>query len=86
VKWGVGRNRARCLPVPDAHEVIRRAIGRALAQIDRFSPFKPELPATMELTLYRSDMADDLERRTDVDRVGARTVRRIARSFEKGHF
>jgi hypothetical protein len=31
-------------------------------------------------------MADDLERRTDVERVDGRTVRRIARSFEKGHF
>ncbi len=86
VKWGIGRNRARCLPVPEAHEAIRRAIGRALADTSRFSPFKPELPATMELTLYRSDMADDLERRTDVERVGPRTVRRIARTFEKGHF
>jgi D-amino peptidase len=86
VKWGVGRNRARCLPVPEAHEVIRKAVGAALSNIEGFTAFKPELPATMELTLYRSDMADDLERRTDVERVDGRTVRRIARSFEKGHF
>ncbi|MCX7019883.1 MAG: M55 family metallopeptidase [Candidatus Sumerlaeota bacterium] len=76
VKWGIGRNVAKCLPVRRAHETIRQSITRALAAPERFKPFKPVLPATIELTLYRSDMADDLAVHPDVERVDARAVRR----------
>lgn len=48
-----------------------------------FHPWKPELPATVELTLYRSDMADDLAARPGVQRVDARTVRRTVESLDK---
>jgi len=78
VKWAIGRNRARCLPIPKAHNEIRKAIARAIESIDRFKPFKPSLPATIQLTLYRSDMADQRATRTDTERVDARTVRRKA--------
>jgi D-aminopeptidase len=38
--------------------------------------YQPELPAVVELTLYRSDYADVFAARPGVGRVGARTVRR----------
>lgn len=76
VKRGIGRNRARCLALPAAHELVRDAIGRALSDPKRFKPWKPELPATIQLTFYRSDMADDLGARPGVERVDARTLRR----------
>jgi D-amino peptidase len=76
VKWGIGRNRARCLSLPQAHAVIRDAVARALASIDHMKPFQPELPARVELTLYRSDMADAFAAKLGVERVNARTVRR----------
>ena len=76
VKWGIGRNRARCLSLPSAHQVIRDATARALASIEHRRPFRPELPAVVELTLYRSDMADAFAAKPGVERVGARTVRR----------
>jgi D-amino peptidase len=76
VKRGIGRNRARCPALPAAHELVRGAIGRALANVDRFRPWKPELPATIQLTFYRSDMADELGARAGAERVDARTLRR----------
>jgi D-amino peptidase len=81
VKWGVGRNRARCLSLPHAHQAIRNAVARALASIDRMRPFQPQLPAAVELTLYRSDMADAYAARPGVERLNARTVRRTVQSL-----
>lgn len=76
VKWGIGRNRAKCLALPRAHAEVRKAVGRALETPGRFTPFRPDLPATIQLTFYRSDMADDIGARPGIDRVDARTVRR----------
>jgi D-amino peptidase len=76
VKWGIGRNRARCLSLPNAHQAIRDAVARALGSIRDIEPFQPALPAVVELTLYRSDMADAYAAKPGVERVGARTVRR----------
>lgn len=81
VKWGIGRNVARCLSLPAAHEAIRAAVSRALGSVRNFKPFQPELPATVELTYYRSDMADDAARGPGVERVDARTVRRTIDSL-----
>ena len=81
VKQGIGRNRARCLSLPAAHRLVREAIGRALRDPGRFRPWKPGLPATVQLTFYRSDMADDLAARPGVERVDARTLRRRIESL-----
>jgi len=81
VKWGLGRNRARCLALPAAHQAIRDAVARAIGSIDQMAPFQPELPAVVELTLYRSDFADAYAAKPGVERVDARTVRRTASSL-----
>jgi D-amino peptidase len=81
VKWGVGRNRARCLALPTAHQAIRDAVSKGVASIERLAPFEPELPAVVELTLYRSDFADAFAAKPGVERVDARTVRRTVRSL-----
>ena len=47
-----------------------------MAATEGMVPFQPELPATIELTLYRSDMADSFSAKPGVERVDARTVRR----------
>jgi D-amino peptidase len=80
VKWGIGRNRARCLSLPHAHQVISDAVARAMASIQHMTPFRPDLPAVVELTLYRSDMADAFAAKPGVERVDARTVRRTINS------
>lgn len=85
VKWGIGRQRARCLPLGKAHRVVRAAAERAVrraAQKD-FKPFQPTLPATVRVTFYRSDMADEwmAPRRKSWERVDARTVSRRIESL-----
>jgi D-amino peptidase len=76
VKWGIGRNRARCLALPAAHACIRNAIQSALGDLGRFAPFIPSLPATLTLTLYRSDMADEMATHPGVTRIDARSIQR----------
>jgi len=83
VKWGLGRNRARCLSIPQAHERIRLAVGAAVRSIGSFKAWQPALPATLELRLYRSDMADELASQTGVERLDARTLRRRIESFKE---
>lgn len=81
VKWAIGRNRARCLSVKQAHAQISGAIARALQRVSSFKPFQPELPATVRLTFYRTDMADDLAAKQAVTRVDARTVEKTIHSL-----
>ena len=76
VKWGIGRNLARCLSLPKAHAILRDGVADAVRRAGERKPFKPALPATLQLTLYRSDMAEPYARRAGVERVDARTVRK----------
>jgi D-amino peptidase len=81
VKWGIGRNKAKCLPLPRAHEVVRETARRAVARARSFRPFRPRLPATIQITFYRTDWAEELAFRPGVERVDARTVRQKIRSL-----
>ena len=83
VKWGVGRNRARALPLARAHELIRSAAEQAVqrAAEGAFKPFQPRLPATVELTFYRSEYAEGRAAQGGVERVDARTVRWTAETL-----
>lgn len=76
VKWGVGRNRARTLSLKKAHQVVRETVHEALGGIASWNPYKPTLPATIQLTQYRSDMIDGIAAKPEVERVDARTVRK----------
>ncbi|MFW5870066.1 MAG: M55 family metallopeptidase [Candidatus Sumerlaeota bacterium] len=82
VKRAVCRNRANCFSIEEAHKRIRDAVGTAVMNIDRYKPYKPELPATLDLTLYRTDMADKWEGRRDLERTGPRSVRAVIDSLE----
>lgn len=75
VKWGIGRNRAKCLPLPRAHDAIREAVQKGLSAAQQLKPYKPSLPVTIELKVCRSDMADELTARVGVQRIDARTLR-----------
>jgi len=83
VKWGVGRNRARCLPPDKAHAEITRAVSAAVKRAASMKPYTPDLPATMRLTFYRSDMADDRARTAGVTRVDARTIEYTIDSLDR---
>jgi D-aminopeptidase len=80
-KWGLGRNRARSLSIPAAHKLVRDTAAGAVREAKRFRPFKPSLPATIELSLYRADYADEFSVKPGCERVDARTVRRRVTSL-----
>ncbi len=75
VKWALGRNRARCLPPAVARQRITEAAARAVAGAGRCRPFRPSIPATIELTLYRTDYAEEYLARAGVERADSRTIR-----------
>ena len=77
VKQGIGRQRARCLHPERAQALIREAATRAMALRERIPPLKADLPATIQLEYYRSDMADSVAMRPGTRRVDARTVERV---------
>jgi D-amino peptidase len=79
VKRGVGRNRAELVPVKEARERIRAAARQAMALAGKAKPFRPAMPAEVILELYRSDFADDVAGRPGVERLDARSVRKIAK-------
>jgi D-amino peptidase len=74
VKWGLWRNRARCLAPPVARAIIAEAAVRAVKRAAQCKPFTPSLPATIRLTLYRTDFAEEYLSRSHVERVDARTI------------
>ncbi len=77
VKEGIGRQHARCLHPERAREAIRAAARRALELVGKVSPYQVEMPLTLRLEYYRSDMADAVARRSGTRRVDARTVERV---------
>ncbi len=85
VKWALGRNRARCLSIPEARRIIRETAARAVARTGDFRPLRPKLPAVVELTFNRSDGADAVATRRGVERMDARTVRRRITSLLDVH-
>ena len=73
VKWAVGRQWARCLHPKAARERIREAARTALTAIEA-PPLRVDLPATVRLEYYRTDMADAYEDHPRVKRVGPREI------------
>jgi len=81
VKYGIGRNRARCLSLGNAHALIRQGIQNALGRLDAFKPLVVDLPATITQTFYRSDMADVFENQPGIKRSDSRTVEKVIGSL-----
>lgn len=77
VKQGIGRQHARCIHPETARAAIRAAAARAVGLAGKVPPYRVEVPLTVRLEYYRSDMADAVARRPGTRRVDARTVERI---------
>lgn len=79
VKTARGRDRAACVSIPEARDRIRKAVAKGVSDPTRYSVWKPELPATIEVTVLRTDIADGYEnrqcQRAGIERVGPRTLR-----------
>ena len=77
VKQGIGRQRAHCLHPETARELIRSAAKRAMGLVGKIEPYRLQTPLRVRLEYYRSDMADNVARRTGTVRIDARTVERV---------
>jgi len=77
VKQGIGRQWARCLHPQVARKQIREAAQRAMDLVDKIKPYKIDLPATIKLELYRSDMADGYAHHEGVERIDARAIQKV---------
>lgn len=83
VKRALSRSRACCLHPQKAHELIRKGAAEAVRKAKTLKPFKPTTPITLELTYYRTDMADAAAARPGNERVGPRTVRRVVQTAKQ---
>jgi len=83
VKEGLGRNRARCLPPARGQELIRTRAAEAVGKAKDLKPWKPDLPITLELTFTRADYADEAAANPDVERIDARTCRKVVTSADQ---
>lgn len=81
VKDGIGRNRAELVPEETAVALIREAAARSIALIGEVKPYMPLLPLDIRLELYRSDFCDELAGKPGVERLDARTVRKVSSNY-----
>ncbi len=81
VKRGIGRNRAEPVDPEEALERIREAARRAISLIGKAKPFTPILPMEIRLEYTRSDYCDSAAGKPGVERLDARTVRKVASTY-----
>lgn len=78
VKEGLQRNLARCLQPSVARDMIREAARRAVAKVNEVKPWRLDTPIEVILETTSTEVADSLAGRPGVERIGPRTVRKIA--------
>ena len=81
VKIGLSRFRAKCLPGHEAEELIYSAAKRAVEKQERPPVFKPLLPMEMIIEYTRSDYCDRVPSMPGVERLDARTARKITDNY-----
>ena len=82
VKTGVSRTRANLIPAGKAEELIRQAAKRAVEKSDRIKPFKPLLPMEIKIEYTRADYCDHVEANPVLERLNARSARKISHSYQ----
>lgn len=78
VKRGIGRNRAELVDPDEARARIREAARKAMALVGQAKPFKPTLPMEIILEYNRADYCDAVAHHPGVERLDARTIRKVA--------
>jgi D-amino peptidase len=83
VKWAVSRNRARCLSTQSATQLVRDTCKKAVqrAAQKQLKPYRPPLPATMELEFQRNDYADSMLTNPAFTRTGPRSIQWTAQTL-----
>jgi len=74
VKEATSRFAAKCLHPDVSRKLIREAARKTVENIDRFTPYKPEVPIELKVEYHNSDRADRISGKKNVIRVDGRTV------------
>lgn len=82
VKYAEGRNRADCLPDADAERLIYEAARDAVPASGRIRPYYVALPAEIRLEFNRADYCEYAADKKGVERLDARTVRKVINKIE----
>ena len=82
VKKGISRKIARLVPNDEAVERIRQAAKAATEKPDKKAAFKPLLPMEIKIEFTRADYCDYASGLPGVERIDARTVRKISHSHQ----
>jgi D-amino peptidase len=77
VKRGITRQRAECYDLDEARRRIKQAAQEAIALTREATPFAPSKPMEILLTYTRADYADGAATHPGVERIDARTVRKV---------
>ena len=75
VKEGLGRNVARCLPLPIVYQRIEEQAAVAVRQADRCAPFVFQGPVVVQVIFTDPTYADTVANLDFVTRVDGRTIR-----------
>lgn len=78
VKYGIGRNQAELVPEAIGVERIMNAAKESIELISKIKPYRPLLPLDIRLEVYRSDFCDELAGKPGVERLDARTLRKVS--------
>jgi D-aminopeptidase len=82
VKYAVGRNNAKLVDLDEALVKIYNAAKNGMSLVGKIRPYKPLMPMEVILELNRSDYCDMKMNSSDVERIDARTVRKIVREIK----
>ena len=77
VKRGVGRNRAEIVPAEEARARIREAARKAISLAGQARPLVLHRPMDVRLIFNRTDFCDAAAARPGVERIDARTIRKL---------
>jgi D-amino peptidase len=80
VKKGISRDTARCIPNGEAEERIRKAAKAAVEKTELNKPFRPLLPMEIRFEFTRADYCDYSDNKPGMERIDARTLRKISNS------
>jgi D-amino peptidase len=81
VKRALSRSSARLIPNGEAEDKIRLAAKTAVEKTEASKPFRPLLPMEIKFEFTRSDYCDEAVNKSGLERIGARTARKIAESY-----
>ena len=81
VKRGLNRNRAALVESDKAIRRIYEAAKKSISLVGKAKPFKPNLPIEIILELARTDYSDKFVEMDGVERIDARTVRKVSNDY-----